>query len=300
MIEDTLTKCKYYRDIRLWPLSDEFNYDQWLANFQEGEERDIAMRILEFFTYFPDAIINQMLITVIGKCGYFLKSYKPDWTHDMFKSDCYYSYIPGEDPNPTDSGHIFARKLRDVVGIPESQLFEFQPLLSKIKQEHNKIIILVDDFVGSGNQVFEAWNNSADEFTALSLKELVEQNGHTVIYAPLIVNYPGFNNISDNCKGLHMAYIHLLGMESNIFNESCPCWEGSKDLFERGMAVLTRINERLHIPNTGGDKVIDAKGFHEQGLALSFAHGMPDACPPFFYWETETWKPLVKKVYQRP
>lgn len=45
--------------------------------------------------------------------------------------------------------------------------------------------------------------------------------------------------------------------------------------------------------------VNDVQGFGRQGLALAFSHGIPDACPAFFYWETETWKPLKKRPYHR-
>lgn len=66
------------------------------------------------------------------------------------------------------------------------------------------------------------------------------------------------------------------------------------------MKLIERKSLDLGIPFTGGSDVIDVQGYKQQGLALAFAHGMPDACPPIFYWETSTWKPLMNKVYQRP
>ena len=55
----------------------------------------------------------------------------------------------------------------------------------------------------------------------------------------------------------------------------------------------------LNIPFTNGGQVNDVKGYREQGLALAFEHGIPDACPPIFYWETGDWKPLMNRVYSR-
>ena len=71
-------------------------------------------------------------------------------------------------------------------------------------------------------------------------------------------------------------------------------------LYRKAKNLIERKSIELKIPFTGGADVIDVQGYHKQGLALGFAHGMPDACPPIFYWETKEWKPLMNKVYARP
>lgn len=55
---------------------------------------------------------------------------------------------------------------------------------------------------------------------------------------------------------------------------------------------MSKIAKEQKIPITGGNSVNDVMGFAKQGLALAFHHGIPDACPAFFYWNTENWKPL--------
>ena len=54
--QDKTKQFKYYRDTHLWPLADDFNFEEWLNNFAEGEERDIAIRILDFFMFFPKSV----------------------------------------------------------------------------------------------------------------------------------------------------------------------------------------------------------------------------------------------------
>lgn len=296
-ISDT-TQFKYYRDVRLWPLADEFNYEEWLNNFADGEEREIAIRILDFFMFFPDSLINQMLATVIGKCGYYFQRMRGSWTDGQFRTDCWYSFIPGEELKPTDSGYLFQRKLRDNLHIPEERIISYEQLHEKLSTELNQNVILVDDFVGSGHQTVVAW--SLRNLRGKTLREWTAERGHCVTYAPLVVNYIGKQEIENKCDYLELTYIHALTPEFNIFSPACPCWDGDMALYRKAMSLIKKKSIMLKIPFTGGADVIDVQGYHKQGLALGFAHGMPDACPPIFYWETKVWKPLMNKVYARP
>ncbi len=291
-------KFKFYRDIRLWPLAEEFNYENWIANFAKGEEQEIARRILDFFIYIPDGQINQMLSSVIGKCGYYFKQERGFWSDDDFKNNCWYSFIPGEELSPTDSGFIFNRKLRDVIHIPENRIINYETLQTKLARERNQNVILVDDFVGSGHQTYVAWTRN-DNDSDKSLMETTTENNHRVIYAPLIVNQLGCDLIRTKCVALGFTYIHLIAKHYSLFDKDCPCWNGDVDLYKRGIELIESKSKALGIPSTKGCHVIDVKGYREQGLAIAFEHCIPDACPPIFYWETEDWKPLMKKVYPR-
>lgn len=296
--QDKIKQFKYYRDVQLWPLADDLNYEEWLNNFADGEEREIAMCILDFFMYFPDSLVNQMLATVIGKCGYVFQRKRGGWDNDKFKTDCWYSYIPGEDMKTTDSGNLFHRKLRDNLGIPEERIIGYPELHQKLSTEDRQNVILVDDFVGSGHQTYVAW--ILRKLSGKSLAEWSAEKDHCVIYAPLVVNKMGRDIIYNDCPELELCHIHTLTEEFNLFNPLCPCWNGDRTLYRKAMDLIEKKSLSLGIPFSGGANVIDVQGYRRQGLALAFEHGMPDACPPIFYWETTNWKPLIRKVYQRP
>lgn len=293
---DLIERFRYYRETQIWPLAKDLNYEQWLENFSDGE-KDIAKRILDFFIYIPDGFINQMLATVLGKCGYVFKKLLGSWSDNDFKNNCWYSFIPGEEMKPTDSGYLFNRKLRDNILIPEEQILDFPSLCLKLYNEHNINVILVDDFVGSGHQTMVAWRHN---YSYGCLRDIVKVNHHHIIYAPLIVNKVGFDYINATCVGLNLVYIYLLGEEYSLFNQYCPCWGGDYNLYLRGTKLILDKSKALGIPSTDGKNVIDVKGYREQGLALAFKHGIPDACPPIFYWNTKYWKPLMNRVYNRP
>lgn len=291
-------KYQYYQEVQLWPLMSDFNYKRWLENFAEGEDHDIARHILDFFIYIPETHVDQMLKTVVGKCGYFFQQHVEGWSHDSFYNDCWYSFIPGDDKGFVHSGNFFAAKLRDKLGIPNERILDPYTMVGRLLASKEPLnLILVDDFVGSGAQCCEVWNELWKDQHG-SISDIVAEKNHRVAYAPLVVNYIGKKAIEENTKGLELVYLHLLGPEYSLFELNGLCWKGNKELYSKWISLHNRIIKSENIPETDGYSVVDAKGFYEQGLALAFKNGIPDACPAFFYWESETWKPLIKKHYQ--
>jgi hypothetical protein len=298
--QETLDRSKFFQTVQVWPLNDDLNYQGWINNFDSDEEKIIAAMIIDFFIYYPKKMVDQLFKAAIGNAGYKLSRVLPDWKHSDFFSRCIYSYIPGESSNISDSGFTFARKLKEVLEIPEDRLFEYTKI-PKILDEQKQItpVILVDDFIGSGAQCYKAWMKNKNSYNSKTFYEIAQDDGHVFVYAPLIVNLKGYNRIQKDCPNLHLTPAHILGPEYNLFNKECICWKGDEDLFIKGTELILRKSSELGIPSTGGDDPQDEKGFDEQGLALKFEHGAPDAIPAFFYWCHDKWTPLFNKTYER-
>jgi hypothetical protein len=294
-------RADFFRRIQIWPLNDVLNYKGWLNNFSIPEEKVIASHILKFFTFYPDAMLNQMLKAVIGYCGEYFAAHFTDWQHDDFKKKCIYSFIPGETANPTDSGYQYARRLRNALGIPEEKIVDYRSLHFFLENSGNDApVIFVDDFVGSGAQCDKAWNHNKGGIKRYTLSEIASMSSHKFIYAPLIANYIGYNRIKQKCQGLTLVTCHKLNKEYSLFDPSCICWNNNNELFVKGIELILNKSREQGIPFTCGINDVDVRGFCEQGLALSFANGgVPDAIPAFFYWCSDTWTPLIKKDYKR-
>ena len=100
-----------------------------------------------------------------------------------------YSYIPGEDPNPSDSGPIFTRKLKSELDINESQIIFYDEIINHLSAKKEATpVILVDDFVGTGMQCKKAWNDNYLKGSSETLSSYCIKKGHVFIYAPLIMN----------------------------------------------------------------------------------------------------------------
>lgn len=301
-IKEITERMKTFREMLLLPKPKDLDFENWLDNFQEQDEKELAARILNHFIYFSDDLIDQMLRTAVGRCGYYFMQNVPGWNHNSFKSECWYSFIQGENSeDATDSGYIFTRKLREVLNIPDKRIIKFDALFKKLEENTStpQNVILVDDFVGSGAQTYEAWNKHKLGLKDMTLSELQSRFNHRIIYAPLVVNDMGLSTIKDYCSNLHLEYIYHLGPEYNLFNINGIFWAGNRGSYAKFLNMMYRIAKEQNIPVTEGDSVNDMKGFGKQGLALAFHHGIPDACPAFFYWNTENWKPLKNRPYHR-
>lgn len=289
---------EFFQDVHLWPLNSDFNYKRWLENFEDGDDRDIARIILDGFVYIPDSHIEQLFKTVIGKCGYYFMKADPNWTHDSFYNNCIYSFVPGSRISAADSGFIFGRMLREVLHIHEGKVVDTSALMRLLISSKEPInVVLVDDFVGSGEQCGEAWNEFGVNQYGLTLSDIVEEKHHRVIYAPLIVNYIGKQRIIENCKGLHIEYIHLLGKEYCLFEKNSIFWRNNDSLYAKWIDLHQRISKQEGFENTNGIAADDERGYRQQGLAIAFKHGIPDACPPLFHSESDIWKPIIKRHY---
>lgn len=293
--EADLERLRFFREIQLWPVSRKLDFENWLANFDSSGDKEIAAQILSFFIYIPDDMMTQMLQTAVGKCGYFYKLRDPHWTHDSFKTDCWYSFIQGENvTDKTDSGYVFIRMLHEELGISNERIVDFSQL-AQIMEDNSgtpQNVILVDDFVGSGAQCDTAWNKHRYGRLNKTLSEYVASFNHRVVFAPLIVNELGYNRIVTKCAGLHLEYIYKLGPEYSLFNENGKCWRGNKEMYNRWLDLLNRIALKEGFPFDSVAGEDDIQGFCKQGLALAFEHCIPDACSSIFYKETDTWKPL--------
>ena len=296
MSSEITEKAKYYQRVSVWPRTTKLNYTGWLSNF-EGEDLELAKRILDFFVYYPDDWVDQLIINSVGKCGYKLKELNGSWNNEDFKTKCWYGFIPGENPHDSDSGHLFIRKVRDVLLINRNRELTFEEIIKKLNKETTpQNVIFVDDFVGSGNQCFMAWRiNSVDGVT---LAEICSRTHHNCFYAPLIMNKSGYETIRKQCPDLNLETNHILGDDYNLFSPDCLCWNKDSNLYKKGTDMILRKSREVGIPEDDITNELYIKGYYAQGLAIAFEHGIPDACPPFFYWDKNGWTPLIIKQYE--
>ena len=283
-----LERCSLFQQMQIWPVTEVIDYQGWLRNFSK-EEKTIAKKILSAFMYFPQPMINHMLITSVGYAGKEISKVFNNWKHEDFKNRCLYSIVPGENPNISDSGFSFSRILKEQLHIPEGRMKFFNELVEILRKTTDQIVILVDDFVGSGEQCINMW---------FQIEGAVKANSHLIVYAPLIINHIGEKRIKENCPDIILTPAHYLGPEYNLFNQSCRCW-GNEEEYKSGLEIIEKKSRQIGVPMINETDTAYYKGFYAQGLSLAFSHGAPDAILPLFYWQENRWNPLVNKTYHR-
>jgi hypothetical protein len=295
-IKEVTDRLSFFQTVQLLPLTHELNFQGWLKNFEKGEDRYIASLIADFFIYYPDFLVDNLMESAMQNIGYELSKRLSYWHHNFLYDKCYYSYIPGEVPEKSDSGILFTRKLKDM-GVPPNRVIDFDKIYETLLSESFLTpIIFIDDFVGSGQQCHSAWNKNRKN-QGKTLNEIQKEIGNLFIFAPLVANEIGEEAIGENCPNLIFSPVHTLGNEYNLFHKSCYCWKGDDRLYEKGVELIETYSKKLGITDNKGSHTEDVRGYYNQGLAIKFKSGAPDAVPAFFYWEKKGWTKLFTKLY---
>ncbi len=252
-----------------------------------------AISLLNAFLYFDKILMDQLLLgafqdfsRLFCETGESFLSTQSKWR--TFLDTVIITCVRGERPNPTDSGYMFLRMARQVLGIPEEQILEPQQAVETLLQRKSVPVVFLDDFVGSGQQFLSTWKHpfAIAGHGAVSFEILASMlRNPQFLYCPLVCTAYGKNRISRDCPvvGLHPA--HLLPEEYSAFSSSSIIWPAEL----RGSAsnFIQETSKRAGIDNW--------KGFHNLGLAIAFEHSVPDACLPMLYWNANGWKPLIER-----
>jgi hypothetical protein len=292
-------RCGYFIDVQLWPRTTSVNPAQWLSNFKTDELR-LANRLLEGFVYYSKELTENMFrggfanisqYVVKNKINYLTAS--NEWAR--FLSAVKIVRVTGEEPNDSDSGYTFSRLSRDMLGISQKQIVSPEAALDSLIRNPKQNIVFVDDFVGSGNQFIETWRR---EYTfgssKYSYQSVVNSSPqlNTIFYAPVICTKFGLGEIIKVAPTVKIVPAHLIGEQYSAISNNSIIWR--KDMQSEGPSFVEQKSKEIGLPDLNGEEGC-WRGFNKLGLALSFAHGWPDATLPIFYSNDNGWKPLLRK-----
>jgi len=292
-----LEKCEYFTAVQLWPVRIEINPRLWLDNFEE-HERMHARYLLNSFLYLSSSITQHMVIDNFEALSRLValpydgtSKGKLRWEH--FASTLRVVIVRGEEVRPTDSGYLFSRIARDALDIQEDRIMDAPEAVKALDEGLDAPIIFVDDFVGSGDQFLDTWtrrwdvNNHSVSFAELSARK----SGH-YIYCPVLATESGVKAISDLHPEVNVQPAHELPASYSVFHPQSLVWPD--ELRSTATEFIRAASARAGIPDTDGG-TDDWRGYNKLGLTIAFAHGVPDATIPLFWWESETWNPLKKR-----
>lgn len=279
-------KERYFREFSVWPLFSELDTESWLSNFHSNE-RKVAERLLTNFSFFNEQMTDALLKSAIQ--GYFSAAISTAHSIDDFIKETAFVICEGEDPSPTDSGHIFARKLRDRLGIPESQIFRPSKALEKLTKFSR--FVFVDDFTGSGNQFLDTWQARHNVGGAsVAFSDLATQPKLSFAYCCCIATSKARDAVELKAPEVDLRPAHQLTKASSAISVDSRIWEGTDAAAAVQIIKDASARAGYHAENCGQD---DWRGFHCLGLTLAFNHGIPDASLPIFFSKRNGWKPLM-------
>ena len=283
-------KARFFSDIQLWPAYRRLDPKAWLNNFNQ-DEKPYAIVLLNFFCFLNSEMIDTLFYYALNNISnYYRKNPSGFTSWNSFCNSLYFTYVSGEISSPADSGYLFTRKVRDVCGINEFKILHHEQIFRMARELNGGVLVLVDDFVGSGNQICGCLHN---RLHTESLLEFCQRNGVTIIYNPIVATVNGLQALNRYIPNLKILPVHVLDDRYSIFSSDSLCWTG--EMQTKGIKIVEAASQRAGIPMVDREDTDYWKGYHELGLAICFDHCTPDATIPLFRWDLNNWIPLIRK-----
>lgn len=253
------------------------------------------------FTFLADHLVDQLLRSAFQNLSNVLFGDvwpELDMVRDGWRSFCNHALITlvqGENPNPSDSGWLFARKARQAVGIDQDQLREPREVVEALADGFSGPVVFVDDFVGSGEQFVRTWQRRYDlpGGGTASFKKLAEQSRASFFYCNAMTTEYGLKRIGRLVPLVKVSAGNVIPSRYSLADPDSLLWP--KTVRNDGIALVEAIGHRLGYNADDGSEE-DWRGFHKLGLAIAFQHSVPDANLPLFFTNRNGWSPLVQRL----
>lgn len=271
-----LEKLKVYCDAKIWPY--EFDrFTRWLSNFKDCEtEEYVALHLL-------DCLIvrsNEMAIASYERlfCGDVLQhlisnSIIDKITLSEWKNKLKFGHIskkikflPVMMGESGESGHLIYRLLGDIL---ETNKFEYK---SDQDLSDLKVIILVDDVLGSGDQFLE--------FAAtFDLENKLSQ--YQIIYCPLMACEAGIKSLKSRFSNLIILPAEIIPAETHLFSPPLS------DKFRRDQ-INTKADVKAILDSMKfkyAPRMDHWLGRNDASLCLAFGWGCPNQSLAILYMD---------------
>jgi hypothetical protein len=293
-----LDKCRSFINFQLWPTEVEAQLEPWLQNFQPSE-MEYAYHLLNSFLFFSERMVKQLFSAAVHELSAYIRregrtahAERSAW--QFFFDNLLVTMVTGEQPSLADSGYMFIRHGRNMLGFREDQLVSNKDALEVLVAGAARSVLFVDDFVGSGSQFIQTWRRKYDLGTlyGMSFERYAARSGKSqFFYCPALCTVTGARAIAAACPQVILRPGNLLGDQYSALNPESIVWPNH--LRSNAPDFLETVSKRAGIPDTGGGED-DWRGFRKLALCIAFQHGRPNASLPIFTWDKNGWAPLLR------
>lgn len=292
-IDAVLRKCELFCSCSLWPREPQIRPRAWLNNFEE-HERPVAAVLLDHFVFFGGVATDQLLSHSLRRIAAAVRQHRGPVGLEQYLRDVVFTPVLGEDPNPTDSGQLFCRKVRQLLGFSDDR---FVPL-TRAQQLAiaGRPIVFLDDFIGSGDQMARTWERQSE--TGVSFASISQKQALDASYVALVGTARGCQRLNTDLPNLRLIVAHTLDQTQSIKSiPSNPLMPDIDDIPDRVEALLDRYHGALSLPAYLSTVNQRKYGYSELGLLLAFDHSVPDATIPLLWASGPAeWTPLARRA----
>lgn len=300
-----INKCKTFIDFMLtqqqWSGLTRAAIDSWLSNFKElpYEEQVLVYKLLTHLIYFSENDITEALKIGVYNClsyfdildkqkssGFSLSSNSLKNAHKAnINKACFVPLLDSEAPH--ESANNICRTLvqQGIIPAEKSKFIEQVPDLLKARQVNN--LVIVDDCVGTGNQLRKFWEGTRVDVddSSLSIKKLCEEYGAKANYLTLFGYNKSIEELRNEFPDLNIICVRELFDQHRVFSDSSYVWN---NIEEKGQAfaLFDSLARNAGIP-TYGYKNLD--------FAFVMHKTIPNWSLPIFWKENSDGNLLLRR-----
>lgn len=271
---------------------------KWLNNFLNKNEIYLALILADKILYYNISEVRYLWRLILTNRikrylfdDIFGKDYsgKPEDTNSKFidyiKNKCIFIGFGEICKSGPHMVYPFQQAVSDIIQSGDINFKEYSNFLStKMDLSEKKVIFLLDDFIGTGNQAVTEWNNK------IKVSNNCKNNPQlSFLYAALTGFSNGVNNIEQNTNGKVKV---ILGTQP--MDDSFRCFSGSSLIYENP----GERKEAEKIMESAGKMLYEYPlGYENDQAAVAFSHNTPSNSLPVI-WKRgpdEAWYPLFER-----
>lgn len=184
---------------------------------------------------------------------------------------------------PSESGNSVIGDLVHKCYISENQV-DFHWNVNEEKLKKFKILVFVDDCVGSGSQLKKFWNSEAIQ----NLKNICETYSIKIFYMVLVGYDKNLQKLKDlnKLEGIEIIVCDILNEKNRVFSDENIIWDKSTNEKEMAITYFQKLKK---------EKGINFYGYKKLDFAVILHDRLPNWSLPLFWKEMAGWKNLMKR-----
>jgi len=286
-IDKVIAQSKNKIKCEIWSGLDVGRIEKWFGNFISDEERLLAACLLDSLIYRSESQFKSQLFSIFtspelkvdpDKKSDFdiislLRSEKEESIHII-------PVIRHNDP-PTKSGPLVLRYAQRSLRFHNKRL-KWPSQIEGIV-DTSKVVILLDDFIGTGTQFVSFAKRTA-------LHQILEiPNAPVIYYCVTAAHEKGLEKIAEELPGIRVISSEVLGNDNSPFTPEG--WKNYEPHFSLDDALSTYKSICKRFPFLNKHPF----GWGNLGLAYSFHHATPNNTLPIYWKYGDGWNSLLDR-----
>lgn len=301
-----INKCKAFIDFMLlqqqWSGITKRDIDKWISNFQGLSEDELRLvyKLLTNIIYFSEKDVTEVLKRGTFECvaynsvltaqktqGFALsqKALRNIYEQEL-NGSCFVPLLDSGAPH--ESGNYVTRLLVQQGIVPQDKSMFLNSAIPLLISGKIKNLIIVDDCVGSGQQLTDFWETKAVANIAgvpLTLKALCQKYGITANYLTLF----GYENNIQRLRGkfpdLTIFCVRYLRDKHRVFSDESYVWDDTTER-DNALELFKSVTKDVGIP---------LYGYNGLDFAFIMHQTIPDWSLPVFWKENADWNLLLRR-----